>query len=103
MKIPSFLVLSGLLLTGSISVAHAAEQDNLALLLSQLRLLDATLQRAEKQAIVATDLRFYFDYPQAHADIQAMRNGIEHYLTPSRAQPRQVLPLAGTYRQERKP
>jgi len=103
MKIPFFFVLSGLLLAGTVSVAHATEQDNLALLLSQLRLLDATLQRAEKQATVATDPRFYFDYPQAHADIQAMRNGIKHYLTPSRAQPRQVLPLAGAYRQERKP
>lgn len=76
------------------------EQENLSLLLNQLNQFESTLQRAEKQASVAPGSRFFFDYPQAYADIQVIRTGIEQHLTPSRAQPQPVLPLAGQYRRE---
>lgn len=103
MKIPLTFLLSGLLLAGPAMATPATEQENLALLLGQLSQMDATLQRAEKQASVASEPRFFFDYRQARADIGAMRTGVEHYLAPARAQPRTVAPLAGQYRQEAAP
>lgn len=100
MKHYSFLCLFCLLPTGHAAATPATERENLSLLLTQLNQSESTLRRAEKQASVAPDARFFFDYPQAYADIQAIRTGIGQYLTPSRAQPRPVLPLAGQYRRE---
>jgi RAQPRD family integrative conjugative element protein len=103
---PSPFLLSlfvGLTFTTSVLATPTSEQSHLALLISQLAQLESTLHRAERQASVAPDERFFFDYPQAHADIQTLRTGIEHYLTPSRAQPHAVLPLSGLYRTEDKP
>ena len=95
-----FLVLPALLLAGPVLAAPAGEQENLALMLSQLNQLTATLQRAQAQTPLSPEARFFFDYPQAYADIRTMREGVECYLTPSRAQPQTVLPLAGDYRRE---
>lgn len=94
------LLLIGCLTALPARAAPTAERASLALLLTQLNQLEATLQRAQEQAENAPVERFIFDYPQVHADINAMRNGIAHYLTPTRAQPRTVLPLLGQYRKE---
>ncbi|ECD9611727.1 conjugal transfer protein [Salmonella enterica subsp. salamae] len=93
-----FLV--GLALTAPVHAAPTSEQASLTLLISQLNQLESTLHRAQAQASVTPDERFFFDYPQALADIRTVRAGIEHYLTPSRAQPHTVLPLSGQYRAE---
>ncbi|MCX8967302.1 conjugal transfer protein [Erwinia psidii] len=100
-----YLSLRLLLFTGVMFplLAHStpsSERETLALLVNQLNQMEFTLQRAQAQASVAPDERFFFDYPQAYADIQTLRNGIEHYLTPVRAQPHAVLPLSGKYRTE---
>ncbi len=95
-----YLCLCGCLLAGHPITAPATERENLSLLLNQLNQFEFTLQRAEKQASVAPEQRFFFDYPQAYADIRAIRSGVGQYLTPSRAQPQPVLPLAGHYRRE---
>ncbi|EAS1759736.1 hypothetical protein BH012_09925 [Salmonella enterica] len=100
MKFISSFYLSGLILATP-ALASTSESTTLSLLQTQLDILESTLQRAERQASVAPDSRFFFDYPQAYADIRAVRAGIDHYLTPSRAQPQPVLPLAGLYRRER--
>ncbi|MBM2925948.1 hypothetical protein JRC19_29760, partial [Escherichia coli] len=47
------------------------------------------------------DGRYFFDYPRAQADIQTMQAGIDRYLTPSRAQPRNGSSVTGEYRRER--
>ena len=100
MKPLSVLLLSGMMLTSQIQAQPLSEPASLSLLLTQLDMLDATLQRAENQASASPVSRFFFDYPQAHADIRTIRQGIKHYLAPSRAQPRTVLPLTPTYRRE---
>lgn len=100
MKRFSYLCLSGFLLAGHATATPTTERENLSLLLTQLNQVESTLRRAEEQASVAPDSRFFFDYSQAYADIRAIRTGIEQYLTPSRAQPQTVLPLAGQYRRE---
>ncbi|ECE6019156.1 hypothetical protein DL121_13060 [Salmonella enterica subsp. enterica] len=99
-KLIPYLYLSGIVLAGNALAAPASESATLSLLLTQLDMLDATLKRAESQSSVAPGERFFFDYSQAHADIRAVRAGVEQYLTPSRAQPQPVLPLAGQYRRE---
>ncbi|EKS4946477.1 hypothetical protein QB833_004088 [Salmonella enterica] len=100
MKLIPYLYLSGIVLAGNALAAPASEPATLSLMLTQLDMLDSTLKHAQSQSSVAPDGRFFFDYLQAHADIRAMRAGIELYLTPSRAQPQPVLPLAGQYRRE---
>lgn len=48
--------------------------------------------------------RYFFDYPRLAADIERIRHGLENYLTPSRAQPRDPVELSGSYSAEgRKP
>lgn len=101
MKRLPFLPLFSILLTGPVQATPAPDEyASLSLLLTQLDMFDSTLKRAESQSSVSPDERFFFDYPQAHADISAVRAGIEQYLTPSRAQPQPVLPLTGQYRRE---
>ncbi|HAV1239806.1 TPA: hypothetical protein JGU28_004600 [Salmonella enterica] len=95
-----FLSATLTLLTPAVQAAPASEEANLSLLLAQLNTLESTLKRAEAQASVAPDTRFFFDYPQAYADIRAMREGIGLYLMPSRAQPRIVATFPARYRTE---
>ena len=45
--------------------------------------------------------RYFFDYPRARADLETIRDGIDRYLTPSRAQPRTTSAVNGHYRRER--
>lgn len=84
--------------------AQASEKDELA---STQRLLDqaqASLERARvaaAQADPAERGRFYFDYLRATTDLNTMQAGIDHYLTPSRAQPRYTGAVTGQYRRER--
>ncbi|HAT6801813.1 TPA: conjugal transfer protein [Citrobacter freundii] len=100
---PFLLFAAGLTLTASAHAAPTSEQTSLTLLINQLDQMEFTLHRAHMQASVTPDSRFLFDYPQAHTDIRAIREGIEHYLTPSRAQPQPILPLSGQYRTEENP
>lgn len=100
MKIFPLLFLSATLLATAAQAAPASEEANLSLLRNQLNVLESTLRRAEAQASVAPETRFFFDYPQAYADIRAIREGVGQYLTPSRAQPRTVATFPARYRTE---
>lgn len=92
--------LLGLLLL-TILPAQASELDELA---STLRLLDQTQASLERARVIAAQAdpalrgRYYFDYLRATADLNTVRAGVEHYLMPSRAQPRYSGTLAGEYR-----
>ena len=93
-------LLTVLALACSAHAAPTSEQASLALVLTQLDQMQSTLQRAQAQADEAPTARFFFDYSQASVDIQVMRNGINNYLTPTRAQPRNMAGLSGLYRRE---
>jgi len=90
-----------MLITVSTFQAQASEKDELALVMRQLDQVQASLDRAR---VVANqngqDARFYFDYLSASRDITTMKQGIEHYLEPSRAQPSIPMSVTGQYRQE---
>lgn len=85
-------------------VANASEKDELA---STQRLLDqvqASLERARvaaAQSDPADRARYHFDYQRITADLNAIKAGIDIYLAPSRAQPRDASSIAGSYRRER--
>ncbi|WP_020683009.1 RAQPRD family integrative conjugative element protein [Marinobacterium rhizophilum] len=66
-----------------------------------LRQLDA-LERLVEQSAASTPFtagnRYHFDYPRLRADLTRVRAGIQDYLAPSRAQPRDPTELSGQYR-----
>lgn len=81
--------------------APLTEREELTLSLSQLNQIEASLHRAQQSARTGINERYYFDYPRIHSDITTLRSGIEHYLTPTRAQPRDTAALVGQYREEK--
>ncbi|EHO4421600.1 conjugal transfer protein [Salmonella enterica] len=95
----SFLIL---LFGGSSALAAPlTEREELTLSLYQLTQIEASLHRAQQSARTGINERYYFDYPRIHGDITTLRNGIEHYLIPARAQPRDTAKLVGQYREEK--
>ncbi|WP_314915872.1 RAQPRD family integrative conjugative element protein [Pseudomonas helleri] len=70
------------------------------------RSLNALQDTARRSAQFADEpcKRYLFDYPRLADDIERIRHGLENYLTPSRAQPRDSVELSGSYSAEgRKP
>lgn len=96
----SIVLLTTLVLTFTVHAAPTSEQANLALLTRQLNQMESTLRRAQAEALLSSGERFHFDYAHAFADIRAMRSGIRDYLSPPRAQPRNISMLSGLYRRE---
>lgn len=97
-----FLILTIALFPHTVTpAAPLTEREELALTLNQLAQIEASLHRAQQSARTGINERYYFDYPRIHGDITTLRNGIKHYLSPARAQPRDMTTLAGQYRQEK--
>ncbi|WP_163083060.1 RAQPRD family integrative conjugative element protein, partial [Acinetobacter baumannii] len=67
--------------------ASASEQANLEVMIRQLNALEDTAHRSA-QGADEPGQRFYFDYSRLAADLQRIRQGLQDYMTPSRAQPR---------------
>lgn len=76
--------------------ANASEQANIEVMIRQLNALEDSARRS---AHVADEpgQRYYFDYERLAGDIQRIRQGLQDYLTPSRAQPRDLAELTGNY------
>jgi RAQPRD family integrative conjugative element protein len=68
----------------------------LAALARQLDLLDRLAEHAATTA-PQERARYHFDYARLRADLQRVRAGVQDYLVPQRAQPRDPVPLAGDY------
>ncbi|EAM7072640.1 RAQPRD family integrative conjugative element protein [Salmonella enterica] len=94
-------IVISLFITSSALAAPLTEREELTLSLSQLTQIEASLHRAQLSARTSVNERYYFDYPRIHSDITTLRSGIEHYLTPTRAQPRDTATLVGQYREEK--
>ncbi|HCF6113972.1 TPA: RAQPRD family integrative conjugative element protein [Pseudomonas aeruginosa] len=80
----------------------ASERDQLAALARQIDLID---RLAEHAALTAPQqrARYHFDHARLREDLQRVRAGIQDYLTPPRAQPRDPVELSGDYRQSSPP
>ena len=83
------------------SNASASDPDlhrqNLASALHQLDLLDRFLTSVASTYQPRPGERYHFDHARLRGDLQRVRAGIQAYLSPPRAQPREPEPLAGDY------
>ncbi|MNL05677.1 Plasmid protein [compost metagenome] len=93
-----FLLLSLAIAHGSGYAASAHEQEQLSLVQQQLDTIERLATQAEAASTAEPDDRFRFDYPRLSQDIQRIRQGVQGYLSPSRAQPRDPSELVGDYR-----
>lgn len=81
---------------------RAYEREQLALLTRQLDQINRQVEDLSAQPTQAR-ARYHFDYPRLLDDLQRVRAGIQDYLTPQRAQPRDPTPMLGDYRDEQEP
>lgn len=74
----------------------APEHAQLAALVRQLDMIERTAQHS---ASLGRDerARYHFDYARLCADLKRIRAGVQDYLVPQRAQPRDPVPLAADY------
>ncbi|GAA0846191.1 MULTISPECIES: integrative conjugative element protein, RAQPRD family [Burkholderiaceae] len=88
------LVVSGL--PPAVAADDATEREQLAALARQLELVN---RLAEHAADVSPQerARYHFDYARLREDVKRVRAGVQDYLVPQRAQPRDPVPLAGDY------
>jgi len=84
------------------SADDTPEREQLAVIARQLELID---RLAEHTAHTAPQerARYHFDHARLRKDLQRVRAGIQDYLTPPRAQPRDPVELSGDYRQSSPP
>ena len=78
----------------------ASENAQLATLLRQLDTLERLAQDASRLSSDGAT-RYHFDYARLYADIARLRAGLQDYITPPRAQPRDAETLIGQYRTEK--
>lgn len=88
------------LVTLGAAAQDAPERSDLALALRQITAIEQLAYRASSGAVHATGARYSFDYSAFVADLERVRQGIHSYLSPSRAQPADLVELAGRYRAE---
>lgn len=102
LALPGLIALSGWGLPFSHAVAaSASEQANLDVMIRQLNALEDTARRSA-QVADEPGKRYFFDYQRLAGDIARIRHGLESYMTPSRAQPRDPIELSGNYTTEGK-
>lgn len=97
------LLLSLAIVHGSSYAASAHEQSQLSLILQQLDTIERLVTRAKTAGMAESVERYRFDYPRLTQDIQRIRHGVQGYLSPSRAQPRDPSELVGDYRLDTPP
>ncbi|EPM7283818.1 RAQPRD family integrative conjugative element protein [Pseudomonas aeruginosa] len=80
------------------SADDTPEREQLAVLARQLDLIDRLAEHAAHTASQQR-ARYHFDHARLRKELQHVRAGIQDYLTPPRAQPRDPVELSGDYRQ----
>lgn len=78
--------------------ASAHEQNQLSLILQQLDTIEHLAARAQTASSAESTERYRFDYLRLTQDIQRIRQGLQGYLSPTRAQPRDLHEMVGDYR-----
>lgn len=93
-----------LLLTCMVTLGAAAqdvrERSDLGLMQRQITAIEQVADRARSGSTDTHGDLYRFDYPRFTADLQRIRQGINKYLSPSRAQPADLAELTGNYRAE---
>lgn len=80
----------------------AMEREQLGALARQIELADSIAAHAANTAMDER-ARYHFDYARLHADLERVRAGVQDYLAPERAQPRDPVPIAGDFVRSHEP
>ncbi|WP_223527614.1 RAQPRD family integrative conjugative element protein [Pseudomonas sp. GL-R-19] len=88
------------LVTLSAAAQDARERSDLGLVQRQVTAIEQLADRARSSSTNADGARYRFDYPRFTTDLERIRQGINKYLSPSRAQPADMVKLTGSYRSE---
>jgi RAQPRD family integrative conjugative element protein len=83
--------------------ASAHEQEQLSLILQQLDTIEGLATQTAETSTSESGDRYRFDYLRLIQDIRRIRHGVQGYLSPSRAQPRDLAELVGDYRLDTPP
>jgi RAQPRD family integrative conjugative element protein len=75
------------------------ERERLTAILRELEAIERLTSMSESVA-PTQNTRYHFDYARLRADLARVQAGIEDYLSPPRAQPRDPQALQGDYRRE---
>jgi len=90
------LAISFLALQSAVAADNSPEREQLASLERQLDMIDRLVDHAA--SIAPQDrARYHFDYAQLREDVKRVHAGVQDYLVPQRAQPRDLIPLASDY------
>ncbi|MGC9743033.1 RAQPRD family integrative conjugative element protein [Pseudomonas sp. P1B16] len=100
MKTTSSALLLVCLLSLGVTAQDAPERSDLGLMQRQITSIELLADRASSSSDDTAGARYRFDYSRFAADLKRMRKGIQKYLSPSRAQPADLVELTGDYRAE---
>ncbi|MCK9744195.1 RAQPRD family integrative conjugative element protein [Pseudomonas syringae] len=90
------LICTPLLSSHARAAGTASEQVNVEVMIRQLNALEAVAQRSADLPSESAQ-RYHLDYSRLVSDIARIRQGLQDYLSPSRAQPRDPVELSGHY------
>ncbi|MDH4605285.1 RAQPRD family integrative conjugative element protein [Pseudomonas syringae] len=90
------LLCTPMLSTYAQAAGTASEQANVEVMIRQLNALEAVAQRSVDLPQDPAQ-RYHLDYPRLASDIARIRQGLQDYLSPSRAQPRDPVEISGQY------
>ncbi|MDH0708843.1 RAQPRD family integrative conjugative element protein [Pseudomonas sp. GD03862] len=98
MMLSPYPLLIACLIAFTAAAQDVRERSDLGLVQRQIDAIELLAERAHSSTTGANRVRFRFDYLRLTADLERMRHGIRNYLSPSRAQPADLVELAGDYR-----
>lgn len=96
----SYALLVSCFVTLGVAAQDTRERSDLSLFQSQITAIELLANRAGSSSGDAIGGRYRFDYPRFAADLKRVRRGIHNFLSPSRAQPAELVELRGDYRAE---
>ncbi|WP_318533239.1 RAQPRD family integrative conjugative element protein [Pseudomonas fluorescens] len=96
--IPRLLISILLVACSCANATPSQEPVDMELIQKQLEVTEHIANRANTTNTPETSIRYRFDYLRLIHDIQRIRHGVQDYLSPSRAQPRDPTELVGNYR-----
>ena len=92
------LCIAMLMTTGhAYASSEAFEREQLMLIQKQLHNAELLLKNAQKNITPNETTRFWFDYQRLEKDLQQIQLGVQNYLSPHRAQPRDSYDIARSY------
>ncbi len=95
-ELPLALAVSFPVLHPAYAADDAQEREQLATFVRHLDLIDRLAEHAAN-TVPQARARYHFDYARLRADLKRIQAGVQDYLVPQRAQPRDPVPLTGDY------